>query len=82
MNPNKLKKLNLHSLLRYLCTLGLPFIAAILTGLEFGGKSLVDADVMDMDSLPCLLDLVKPLPENEISDSVPKQCATQTKRKT
>ena len=77
----KIKEINLHSLLRYLCTLGLPFIAAILTGLELGGKSLVDAEVIDMDSLPCLLDLFKPLPENDISDSVPKINATQNKTK-
>ena len=77
----KIKEINLHSLLRYLCTLGLPFIAAILTGLELGGKSLVDAEVIDMDSLPCLLDLFRPLPENDISDSVPKINATQNKTK-
>ena len=59
----------------------MPFIAAILTGFEFGGKSLVDAEVMDMDSLPCRRDLFKPLPEKDISDSVPKQNATQAKRK-
>ena len=63
-------KINLHSLLRYLCTLGLPFMAAILTGLGLG-KSLTDAELIDMDSLP-RRNLLTPLPENEISDSVPK----------
>ena len=56
-------------------------MAAILTGFEFG-KSLIDAELIDMDSLP-RLDLLAPLTENEISDSVPKLRSTQaTKRKT
>ena len=45
-------------------------MAAILTGLGLG-KSLTDAELMDMDSLP-RRDLLTPLTENEISDSVPK----------
>ena len=68
--------MNLHSLLRYLCTLGLPFMAAILTGLVLG-KSLVVAELIDMDSLPPRRDLFTPLTENEISDSVPKQLSTK-----
>ena len=51
-------------------------MAAILTGLGLG-NSLADAEVMDMDSLPCRRFLFTPLTENEISDSVPKQIPTQ-----
>lgn len=51
-------------------------MAAILTGLLLG-KSLVDAEQMDMDSLPPRRDLFTPLTENEISDSVPKQLSTK-----
>ena len=54
-------------------------MAAILTGLGLG-KSLADAEVMDMDSLP-RLDLFTPLTEYEISDSVPKHKSTQANKK-
>ena len=51
-------------------------MAAILTGLVLG-KSLADAEVMDMDSLQPRRDLFTPHTENEISDSVPKQLSTK-----
>ena len=65
-------KANSHSRLRYLCTLGFPLIAAILTALLPGLISILVEAVLV--SRP-LQRLVPPRPpfnkENEISDSVP-----------
>lgn len=63
------------SRLRYLCTLGFPLIAAILTALLPGLISILVEAVLV--SRP-LQRLVPPRPpfnkENEISDSVPENC--------
>ena len=54
-------------------------MAAILTGLGLG-KSLAEAELIDMDSLPRRI-LLEPATENEISDSAPNiksKYATET----
>ena len=60
-----------HSRLRYLCTLGFPLIAAILTGLQPGLMRIL-VEVVEV-SRPLIRLLVRlPLSnENETSDSVP-----------